>query len=187
MLRLNHSAAHRYALIFIAALLQKDAKQSDWRISDNGRDHMRTCICGFLITAFLFWSEHLQNLQIANAQEHLNNTIINTQPNKSVWQRTTDDPVALYTLVLSVFTGFLVFVTGGLIWVSYRQILLTKAVADRQTSDTEIIQRAYVNVEPGGLTEHRDRDDRLHTTVIFRNVGHLPARNLHWYGTFGNV
>ena len=148
---------------------------------------MRTCFVGLIIAAFLILLEQSQCSQTAYAQEHLNGTTINTDINKSVWQRTTADPVALYTLVLSLFTGLLVFVTGGLIWVGYRQILLTKAIADRQTNDTEIIQRAYVNVEPGGLTEHRDRDDRLHTTVIFRNVGHLPARNLRWYGTFGNA
>jgi hypothetical protein len=95
------------------------------------------------------------------------------------WRWTTHDPVAFYTSVLAVFTGVLSISTIGL-WI------VTARGVRNQTRDTEIVQRAYVSVEPGGLTAHRDRDDRLHTTVIFRNVGHLPARNVRWYGTFGN-
>jgi hypothetical protein len=89
----------------------------------------------------------------------------------AVWHWTTHDPVSFYTAVLALSTIALWIVT----WQGIR----------RQSKDTRILQRAYVSVEPGGLTEHRDRDDRLHTTVIFRNVGHLPARNVRWYGTFG--
>ena len=90
----------------------------------------------------------------------------------AVWHWTTDDPVSFYTAILAVSTIALWIVT----WRGIRG----------QSKDTRILERAYVNVEPGGLTAHRDRDDRLHTTVIFRNVGHLPARNVRWYGTFGN-
>jgi hypothetical protein len=88
------------------------------------------------------------------------------------WYWTTHDPVSFYTALLALSTISLWIVT----WRGIR----------RQSKDTRIFQRAYVSVEPGGLTAHRDRDDRLHTTVIFRNVGHLPARNVRWYGTFGN-
>src|SRR5262249_20448349 len=87
------------------------------------------------------------------------------------WHWTTNDPVSFYTAVLALSTILLWIVT----WRGIRT----------QSKDTRILQRAYVSVDPGGLTAHRDRDDRLHTTVIFRNVGHLPAQNVRWYGTFG--
>jgi hypothetical protein len=134
-----------------------------------------------LVAAFLFAAEHPQGPQIANAQERADDTSAKTEPHKSVWKP--DDPVSLYTLVLSVFTGFLVVVTGGLIWVGARQVRLTKDIADRQTRDTEILQRAYISVESGGLVPHHDRDDRVMCAVTFRNVGHLPARKVRWYGT----
>jgi hypothetical protein len=76
----------------------------------------------FLVAMFLFAAEQAQGPQIAKAQEHPHNTAAQTEPHKSFWERTTDDPVALYTLVLSVFTGLLVIVTGGLIWIGWRQI-----------------------------------------------------------------
>jgi hypothetical protein len=88
------------------------------------------------------------------------------------WHWTTGDPVSFYTALPALSTILLWIVT----WRGIR----------RQSKDTRILQRAYVNVDPGGLTAHRDRDDRLHVTVIFRNVGHLPARNVRWYGIFGN-
>src|SRR5262249_9714276 len=94
----------------------------------------------FLVVMSLLAAEQAQGLQIANAQERPENSAPKTEPHKSFWQRTTDDPIALYTLVLSVFTGFLVVVTGGLIRVGSRQVGLTKEIADRQTRDTEIIQ-----------------------------------------------
>jgi hypothetical protein len=58
-------------------------------------------------------------------------------------------------------------------------------LAAQQIRDTEILQRAYVSVEPDGIEPHQDRADRVHGRVIFRNVGHLSARNVRWYGTIG--
>ena len=136
-----------------------------------------------LVAVFLFWPEQPHGSGTANAQERVeNNTAAQTERHKSFWQRTTDDPVALYTLVLSLFTGLLVSVTGGLIWVGARQVGLTKNIADRQARDIEIIQRAYISVEPSGLVPHHDRNDRLMCAVTFYNVGHLPARNVRWFG-----
>ena len=87
----------------------------------------------------------------------------------AVWHWTTHDPVRFYTAVLALSTILLWIVT----WRGIRG----------QFKDTRILQRAYVSVEPGGLTAHVDRSDRVHTTVILRNVGYLPAHNVRWYGT----
>jgi hypothetical protein len=65
---------------------------------------------------------------------------------------TSGDPsqetIASYTVVLAIFNGLLVLVTGGLVWVGWRQARLTEEIANRQTRDTEILQRAYLSVRP---------------------------------------
>src|SRR4029077_14272541 len=37
-------------------------------------------------------------------------------------------------------------------------------------------------VEPDGNHAHYDRPDRSNGSVVFRNVEHLPARNVRWFG-----
>jgi len=98
------------------------------------------------------------------------------EPFISFWQWTTHDPVAFYTSVLALFTGILGASTIGL-WI------VTARGVRNQRRDTEIIQRAYVSVEPNGIRLHYNKGDRVVGSVIFRNVGHLPARNVRWYGT----
>jgi hypothetical protein len=92
------------------------------------------------------------------------------------WARTfgeTEAYVALFTFVLAVGTLAL--------WRSTHKLwIATRDTAKRQERDTEILQRAYIAVEPAGLREHRDRDDRIHPSIILRNVGHLPARQVSW-------
>jgi hypothetical protein len=92
------------------------------------------------------------------------------------WRWTTHDPVAFYTFVLAALTGVLSVSTIGLWIVTWRGVR-------SQSRDTEILERAYLSVEPGGLSPHHDRGDRVVSRVIFHNVGHLPARNVRWYGT----
>ena len=41
----------------------------------------------------------------------------------------------------AVFTGLLVFVTAGLVWVGWRQI-----------QDARVLQRSYVSALPGGIS-----------------------------------
>jgi hypothetical protein len=87
---------------------------------------------------------------------------------------------------ITVFNGLLVIVTGGLVWVGWRQVRLTKNIADRQVRDTETLQRAYVNAEPRGIKPMSfDRDDRVVGRVALRNVGHLPARNVSYSASIG--
>jgi hypothetical protein len=88
----------------------------------------------------------------------------------------TDKEIARYTWWLAVLTGLLAVSTVGL-WI------VTAWGVRNQRRETEIIQRAYVSVEPNGLTLHYNRGDRVVGSVILRNVGHLPARNVRWYGT----
>jgi hypothetical protein len=93
----------------------------------------------------------------------------NKNPLLAFWHWTTHEPVAFYTFVLAVSTIGLWIIT----WRGIRG----------QSNETRILQRAYISVEPGGLLEHPDREDRVRCFVTFRNVGHLPARDVRWYGT----
>jgi hypothetical protein len=81
------------------------------------------------------------------------------------WEWTTDDPVAAYTLVLAISTIGLWWVTGSGIRI--------------QAKDTRILQRAYVSIEPMGLTLLIDGSHLL-GLVSIKNAGNLPARNLSW-------
>jgi hypothetical protein len=94
--------------------------------------------------------------------------------------KTWDDPVAFYTLVLAVFTFILGASTIGL-WVS------TAKGIRNQSRDTHILERAYLSVEPGGFGPTYDRGDRVYAKIVIRNVGHLPARNIIWSAKGGSV
>jgi hypothetical protein len=63
-----------------------------------------------------------------------------TEECKSLWEKTTSDPVAFFTFVLSVSTIGLWAATGIGIFI--------------QTRDTRILQRAYLSVEPGGVAPY---------------------------------
>jgi hypothetical protein len=89
-----------------------------------------------------------------------------TQECESFWERTTSDPIALFTLVLS-------FATVGL-WAA------TIWGIRSQKSDTRILQRAYISVKPGGVTPYSGEDDRLACNIVIYNAGNLPAHNVLW-------
>lgn len=93
-----------------------------------------------------------------------------------ILDKTWDDPVAFFTFVLAVFTGVLGISTIGL-W-----IVTAKGIRN-QARDTQILERAYLTVEPAGIWEHHDRGDRVVAKITIRNVGHLPARNVIWWSS----
>ena len=94
------------------------------------------------------------------------------KPKEPFWERATDDPVAVFTLALVVFTFVLAASTIGL-WI------VTAQGVGNQAKDTRILQRAYISVEPDGLHPYA-KSHACITTVIITNVGHLPARNVRW-------
>src|SRR5258708_2217137 len=73
--------------------------------------------------------------QAAAAQDHEQKNIF-----ERFWEWTTDDPVAVYTLVLAISTI-------GLWVVTWRGI-------GNQSRETRILQRAYLSVEPEGIHAH---------------------------------
>ena len=86
----------------------------------------------------------------------------NTEQCKTLWERTTTDPVALFTLFLSL-------ATVGL-WIA------TLSGIRRQSNETKILQRAFVGTKPRGL--HRMNGGEILAHVAFVNGGYLPARNI---------
>src|SRR5436190_1382017 len=85
------------------------------------------------------------------------------------WHWTVHDPVAFYTSILAVSTIGLWIIT----WRGIRS----------QSIDTRILQRAYLSVEPAGLNPylgHEGEGRAVAGHVRFRNLGHLPARNVSW-------
>jgi len=76
--------------------------------------------------------------------------------------------IAGFTIVLAISTV--------LLWRSTYQLWqATKDAAERQTSETEILHRAYVSAELLGVEPMHDKS-RVIAHVDYRNVGHLPAR-----------
>jgi hypothetical protein len=148
------------------------------------RHRVPEIVIGFLLATGFWACVQLFAQQAAGPQQHSAAVATRTSSAKSIWEKTTEDPVALYTLVLSLFSGLLVVVTVGLIWVGWRQARLTREIADRQVRDTEILQRAYISADLGGINPFRSTGGasggghRVVGHVNFRNVGHLPSRNV---------
>jgi hypothetical protein len=80
------------------------------------------------------------------------------------WEWTTDDPVAVYTLVLAISTIGLWFVT--------RQGIRN------QSREMRILQRAYIRAVPKGIGTMTTGE--LVGQISFENEGRLPATNFKW-------
>ena len=57
--------------------------------------------------------------------------------------------------------------------------IATTNIATAQTEETRILQRAYISVDPLGVTKFVSGDHAA-ALVGFRNVGNLPAKNVSW-------
>jgi hypothetical protein len=73
---------------------------------------------------------------------------------------------------IDIFTGLVFIATVGL-------GAVTAVGIKNQTSDTRILQRAYLTIEPRGIHLVRDGDAVLGHIGI-KNVGKLPAQNVSW-------
>ena len=83
-----------------------------------------------------------------------------TEECKSLWEKTTSDPVAFFTFVLSVSTIGLWVATG----IGIRN----------QSRETRILQRAYITARRRGIEILEDGN--IIGNLAFVNVGNLPAR-----------
>ena len=93
--------------------------------------------------------------------------------------KATDRYLVIFTLWLALATIVLAFSTIRL-WI------VSVCAGRRQSRETKILQRAYLNAEPRGVSSFLAPDDtspgdRVVGHVGFRNVGRLPARNVQWF------
>lgn len=77
----------------------------------------------------------------------------------------TDTLLVAFTFGLTIFTG--------LLWSS------TDKLWQNAVHDTRILQRAYISVEPGGLSASTSAS-KCHPNVVIKNAGNLPARQVKW-------
>jgi hypothetical protein len=90
---------------------------------------------------------------------------------KKNWPQTYYCDLKITDVYIALFSGFLVIVTGGIVWVGFQQY-----------QDTRILQRAFISVKPLGvnpfISEKGSIPDKIVGHVAFINVGRLPARNV---------
>lgn len=89
---------------------------------------------------------------------------------KSFWQRTTDDPVAAYTLVLTFATVVSAWSTFYLWRVTVKLVTGAEDTAQRQL-------RAYIACDDAFFIKNSEASD-AHFHVKFINVGQTPAKNV---------
>lgn len=81
--------------------------------------------------------------------------------------------------IIASFTIILAISTIGL-WGSTQRLAKDAAsAAIRQSEETKTLQRAYLTGEPQGVLPGLDK--RNIGFVGFKNVGHLPATDAHWF------
>jgi hypothetical protein len=88
--------------------------------------------------------------------------------------KATDRYLVIFTLWLALATIVLAVSTIGL-WI------VSVGAGNRQSRETQILQRAYISVEPGGIRPYQgEGENRIACDVVIVNAGNLPARNIKW-------
>jgi hypothetical protein len=77
------------------------------------------------------------------------------------WTKLLDDPNAMFAMFVAAFTA-------ALVWIGFLQ-----------WKDSRLLQRAYLSVEPLGISCRKDGP--WFATVGIHNAGRLPARDVRWY------
>lgn len=112
-----------------------------------------------------------------------------TKECKNLIELTAEDPVALYTFVLTAATVLLVVATAGLWHMAWRQSKDTKEAiaASRDANEIarqsfEISQRPWLGFEHRGPSAIRLQHNRLSFTIpiVVRNYGNDPAVAVHF-------
>lgn len=155
-------------------------------------------VAGSIIAALLWieWSRFpVDTQQNQHAYAEYAAKQANPHPEKTFWERTADDPIAVFNLLLVAFTGVLAVATIGLgiatykLWrVSERQaghmerslaITNTAAEAAQRNADAALFAlRPWVSCEAsiiGDLTYRDNGDPCIAIRFILENNGHSPA------------
>ena len=95
------------------------------------------------------------------------------------WQRATSDPVAVFTLILTAFTGILAWATYSL-WKATQQLV----IGAENTSERQL--RAYVTLDRIMTNKVMNVDGQIVSISfqpIFVNSGQTIARKVAYYST----
>lgn len=112
------------------------------------------------------------------------NAAAKERPTESFWERTTSDPLDLYTALLAVFTGALVIVSACQIYFLIRadKTSRTAAEAAKKSADSlRNIERAYVFIDYELLRERNEAikvggiSPYKQIELVFKNLGRTPA------------
>jgi hypothetical protein len=153
----------------------------------------------FVVGAVFSWS-----MKPAQQDQHYQQNETTAKPDqkgdqqhqaKSLWERTWDDAVALYTAVLTVFTGLLAVISGVQIGfliqadktarksaiaatraaiASTKQTKLAAETAERQV-------RAYVFLENGVISDKTQDPTTPIFNLVFENYGQTPtSKGVYW-------
>src|SRR6478672_13551324 len=86
-----------------------------------------------------------------------------------------------FTSILAVATIILAISTIALWRATLKLWRTTRDMADVESKKTQVLERAYVSVEPDGLHPPQERLEGRHVLigrVRLRNVGHMPAQKV---------
>jgi hypothetical protein len=94
------------------------------------------------------------------------------QPAVSLWQRTMDDPIAVYSLILAFSTTLLCLFTGALWWVTYRLSKDAKEGSEAQADKMEryIAEAANAAEAMGKLAAHASDEVAITQDSAYRNL-----------------
>jgi hypothetical protein len=96
----------------------------------------------------------------------------------ALWQVSAFRETAMREVILSYWNWFADLANHYSTIIIAGFTVVLALVAWRQMRDARILQRAYLNVRFGGI--ENNSAEQLIGHVTFQNVGHLPARKLHW-------
>jgi hypothetical protein len=141
-----------------------------------------TTICGLTLSATRQPTHHPQQ---KSSSEKPNPKHDEQQRSKTIWQRTADDPIALYTAMLVGLTGVLALVSIVQIAFLTRADQTTRVVADAARKQAEVAektltlsQRPWLSVEIESVVSMKIFQQgrfELNIKVRTSNVGNTPA------------
>jgi hypothetical protein len=137
------------------------------------RFYLPEILFGFLLAVVIitigmtFWSSPTRQERANEQQQTFEATPAKENVNQGFWEKTTDDPVAYFTVWLVGFTGVLAFVS------IFQGVMLLRA--DKTTRDLfSADQRPWINLSNPKIRVSDDKS-AMRFTVGAKNIGKTPA------------
>jgi hypothetical protein len=144
-------------------------------------------LMGFALGGSFYWGAYGPNITQAVSDTITQDSAGGSHSDADVRKERADEALARYTYWLMLLTGIVALATFGLVVATVfvyvtgeKQLTLIENLTERQTSDTRVLQRAYITVLPRGVAPYLSTKDRLGCDVGIYNAGNLPAREVSW-------